>query len=501
MAGVPAPSDSSGARSLLPSDRPGDRPARRRTAYRLAVAVLLAAHCGLAVGGLQNLSITYDEAHHYGYGWQIAQGNARRFGGSQMPFSALNALPRKVATVLPPGRVRERLWKLESGRYLTVAASAVFATFVLKWATALYGPVAGLLSLFLYAFDPNVIAHAQLVTVDVYAAGMVLITMYTFWRFLNRGGWRCTAASAVAFGLAQLAKYTSAYLAPILVIAAIGHASPALWTLTRQGRLLALGRRVARFAVLGLVFLAVSALIINVGFLGFHTFVPLGSYTFAAPEFRAVQSALAPLGRLPVPVPAPYVRGLDIVYGAERLGAWNMYLLGQLGKDGVPGRPFPEYYPVVWLYKVPIAAQLLFLAAIVAYLRRWRRFDFRRNEWILLCPLLFFVPYFIWIFRTQLGIRYTLMLFPLIYVFTGSLLAPPLARARWRTAALAALVAYQVASVASYYPHFLPYFNELVWDRRQAYKILADSNLDWGQSTAISRSVAQGAPRGHLSPR
>ena len=132
---------------------------------------------------------------------------------------------------------------------------------------------------------------------------------------------------------------------------------------------------------------------------------------------------------------------------------------------------------------MPIAAQLLFLAAIVAYLRRWRRFDFRRNEWILLCPLLFFVPYFIWIFRTQLGIRYTLMLFPLIYVFTGSLLAPPLARTRWRTAVLAVLVAYQVASVASYYPHFLPYFNELVRDRRQAYKILADSNLDWGQST------------------
>ena len=37
------------------------------------------------------------------------------------------------------------------------------------------------------------------------------------------------------------------------------------------------------------------------------------------------------------------------------------------------------------------------------------------------------------------------------------------------------------ASVLSYYPHFLPYFNELVGDRRRAYRILADSNLDWGQ--------------------
>jgi hypothetical protein len=161
---------------------------------------------------------------------------------------------------------------------------------------------------------------------------------------------------------------------------------------------------------------------------------------------------------------------------------WNVYLLGQLGKDGVPGRRFPEYFPVAWLYKVPIAAQLLFLAAIVSYLRRWRRFDFRRNEWILLCPILFFVPYFILIFRTQVGLRYSLMLFPLIYVFTGSLLARPLPRARWRTPALIILCAYLVISVLSYYPHYLPYFNELLRDRRQAYKILADSNLDWGQS-------------------
>jgi len=32
-------------------------------------------------------------------------------------------------------------------------------------------------------------------------------------------------------------------------------------------------------------------------------------------------------------------------------------------------------------------------------------------------------------------------------------------------------------SVLSYYPHFIPYFNELVWDRSRAYKILADSSL------------------------
>src|SRR5262245_47471787 len=39
-----------------------------------------------------------------------------------------------------------------------------------------------------------------------------------------------------------------------------------------------------------------------------------------------------------------------------------------------------------------------------------------------------------------------------------------------------------IVSVLSYYPHFLPYFNELVWDRSKAYTVLADSNIDWGQN-------------------
>ena len=29
----------------------------------------------------------------------------------------------------------------------------------------------------------------------------------------------------------------------------------------------------------------------------------------------------------------------------------------------------------------------------------------------------------------------------------------------------------------SYYPHFIPYFNELLWDRKRAYTVLADSSL------------------------
>ena len=55
-----------------------------------------------------------------------------------------------------------------------------------------------------------------------------------------------------------------------------------------------------------------------------------------------------------------------------------------------------------------------------------------------------------------------------------------------KKASLAFLGVWLGASVASYYPNMIPYMNEWVHDRRLSYRILADSNLDWGQDTAVA---------------
>ena len=70
------------------------------------------------------------------------------------------------------------------------------------------------------------------------------------------------------------------------------------------------------------------------------------------------------------------------------------------------------------------------------------------------------------------------MIFPLLYVFAGHLFKD-LTRKQWIF--MGALGLYQLISVLSYYPNYLGYFNEIVWDRKTAYQYLADSNLDWGQ--------------------
>jgi hypothetical protein len=477
----------------------------RAAATRPAVAavVLLAVFVLLEIGSHQHMTLTTDEATHYAYGWQIVNFDAKRFDDSKMPFSALNALPRKLTGALAPGSARHTLQSIEFARYVTVAGAVLLGWLVFRWAGALYGPAAGVLALTLFVFDPNILAHGGLVTTDLYAALMIALSVWSFQRFLNHrgpGAWRAAAASAALFALAQLAKYTSAYLVPILLLIALGHAAPELWRLLRAGRLGALARWGARASGVAALYLAAFLVIVNAGYWGQDTFRPLARCHFRSAQFQDVRSRIlriAPTAR--VPVPWAYVEGLDWVLANER-GGTNVYLRGQFGRDGVPGRPFPQFYAVAWLYKEPIATQLLLLLALGLYALRFRRFDFRRDEWPLACTVLFFAWYLTFVFKIQIGFRYALVVLPIVFVFTGGLLRDGASMGRAGRVVVGGLLVYLVVSVLSYYPHFLPYFNELVWDRKYAYRILIGSDLSWGQNDWYVEQYLRRHPDAVLDP-
>ena len=143
-----------------------------------------------------------------------------------MPFSSVHAMTSINLAVFArtAGLPLDTSWygQITRGRYATIAFSLLLALYVLKWSYELYGRNGALLSLSLYVFDPNLLAHGQLVTADLPAALMTTVALYHFWHFLKLGGKRRALFSAVTLGLSQLAKYSCVYLYPIfLAIAAI----------------------------------------------------------------------------------------------------------------------------------------------------------------------------------------------------------------------------------------------------------------------------------------
>jgi hypothetical protein len=429
---------------------------------------------------LRHKTLTYDEKWHYLYGARILRLDSDRFDDSKMPFSAFNALPRKFAPLFQSGEIQNYLEKIQVGRFATVIFSALLGYLVFYWSKTLYGFIPGLFSLFLYIFDPNIIAHSQLVTTDIYAALMILLAMFTFWRFSNNPTWKTGFIAALTLGIAQLAKYTCAYLYPIFLIVILVRQIPRLREFNRDSWRTELRSSLASFIKYCALFVAVSLVVINIGFLFNDTGTPLGEYEFDSDLFNGIQSTFEPFANIPVPVPYPYLQGLDAVSYKERTGAYygRTYLMGELHQ----AEGFPGYYFIASIFKVPIAIQVLIVGSIAYYFVHYKKYKFLENEVYFLAPILFFILYFNFLFRAQIGFRFILVIFPLLYTFMGKLAQNFLNFHKRSKFALLLLLGYLVGSVLSYHPHYLTYFSEFVGERKFAYKYLADSNLDWGQS-------------------
>jgi 4-amino-4-deoxy-L-arabinose transferase-like glycosyltransferase len=437
-----------------------------------------------------HLSLTYDEPLHFRYGDLIYHLDSNRFDDSKMPVSVLNVLPTKVAAQFFSKYFSNDWQVMSSGRISTIFVSLLLGWLCFFWARSLYGRWAGLIAFGLYVFEPNLVAHSQLITTDLYAAATLTLAIFAFWKFLEAPGLRKALLAGLALGLCQIAKYSGILLYPIFVLLALIR----YWGwLTAQFKLKAWQKIISaflQFIEYAAIFLVTSLLVINIGFLFNRTFTPLGDYQFKSAFFQSTQQISPLFNKVPIPVPYPYMEGLDFVMFRERTGDGygNIYLLGELRT----GQGFPGYFLVAALLKVPLPIIALFFVSLWAWLRTFQKDEFLRKEMYLLIPALIYSIYFNFFFEAQIGIRFLLVIFPITLIFCARVFRHwPLGQRRARILFGLAGV-YLVVSVFSYFPNYLSYFNEIVLDRTQAYRYLADSNIDWGQNKAeLAKFLAQ----------
>jgi hypothetical protein len=469
----------------------------------------------LNIFSMRRLSLTYDENMHYRYGLLVAQSNLDRsetYLDSKMPVSFLNvAIPRGIAKVIRALKIQFKsldttregvLYVVETGRFVTVVFSLLLAIYIFIWSKKLYGVIPGIASIFMYVFSPNIIAHSQLVTTDLYAALAGTLSLFYFWKFVTLGGWKRGVVSACILGLSQLAKYTCVFLYPIFfIIVLVRNAAPII-LLIRERNIPDLLRHVSAFARYAIIFGLISILIINIGFLFDKSGKPLSTYEFKSDLFKKIQEVPV-IKHIPVPLPYPYVQGLDLVKYNEKTGATsgNIYLMGELREvKHADFKGFIGYFFYVFLFKEPIAIQVILLLSCFLFIKNCRKYHFFNNEVFLLVPILFFVVYFNFFFNDQVGLRFLLIIFPLIYIFCGKVFEDFDKYTLHLKSVLAILLLYLSISVLSYFPHYLSYVNEIIWDRKKSYKYIADSNLDWGQNKWYLKEYAIKHPEIVLNP-
>ena len=101
-------------------------------------------------------------------------------------------------------------------RMVPLALAVLLGLFVFRWSAALWGAPGGLLSLGLYVFCPNVLAHARLATPDLPVTCFMFLASYALWRAATRGRAGDVLWLGLFVGLALATKFSAVLLAPIL---------------------------------------------------------------------------------------------------------------------------------------------------------------------------------------------------------------------------------------------------------------------------------------------
>lgn len=472
-----------------------------RTRSWIVPATLLV-HVGLLLGGLRTDFVVVDEVGHVPAGlshWQTGSFALYRVNPPLCRMlAALPVLLARPATDYrrldesPANRSEMKVGQDFSvanapvyfdlvclARLSSITWSVVAAVVIYRWARELYGEGAGRLGLALWCFDPTVLTFGHLVVPDIPAASAGLLATYAFRGYLLAPSTRRAAVVGVLLGIAQLTKFT------LLILYVLW---PLLWLLARRPwrRDSTVSRQLAVPLAHGVLIVLLSVLLINAGYAFRDTLRPLGAFDFVSQLFGAPAPTYDSvpignrfrdrwLGRLPVPVPAEYLQGIDSQRRDFEVGTPS-YLAGEWRRQG-----WWYYYLYALAVKEPLGTLVLVAWALALTLSGHPASATRTDErilWLSAIGILEFVS-------SQTGfshhMRYVLPIFPFVAVGTSKL-AFYLKAGRMRQGWLVlALLLSSIGSMLRVYPHTLSYFNEAAGGPERGHTHLLLSNSDWGQ--------------------
>ena len=448
------------------------------------ILLLLVFFAQLAFGSRQ-ISLTSDEPPHLGAGytylttgetWHIPSlGNPLLIiawialpTALANPHIPVQTLPNWHASALPPyfralfpllGPVEQ----LEvAGRVPVMLLGVLLGSLVFRWAADLFGYKGGLLALALMVFDPTMVAHAQLATIDVGVTLLGFATFFVSWRSLvrRRYGLQWDVVIGLLAGATMAAKVSGLIWVGLVVgmtlvveIARSAGQKPGFF-------------RKTWFLVRRKVIVVAVAFLFLWGIYGFRVGpMPIGAYVLDVPASHHWEALVRQF--------ASTSSRLMFLAGETRLGEGWWW-----------------YFPFAFLIKNPVPLLLIWLGAVIVSLCRRSRPAGRSLTIPDFLFLLVFPAVYVAVAiysKFNIGYRHLLPIHPFMYVLAAQWVdvgkKPDFLRKIWFLRVLwVVLWIWYIAGTLGVFPHYLAYFNELVGGPRNGYRYLVDSNLDWGQS-------------------
>ncbi|MDB5352948.1 MAG: family glycosyltransferase, 4-amino-4-deoxy-L-arabinose transferase [Planctomycetota bacterium] len=333
------------------------------------------------------------------------------------------------------------------------------------WAGRLYGPRAMSLAAWLFALSPNLLAHGALITMELplvaATTGVGLLFTISLRKRDTKDESNAFTASSLAFwgaaalsGLAFSCKFTAILIPPIYGLCLLVRSLHDRQIHHREVGWLVVAVRVLR-QMAGFLLVMVLANWVVTGF----AILPISERVGDHPSLGTTPSWLGRIVEAPIPqdwvgfltqIRHQRSGGPSYLFGERRMTGWWYYYFVTMAVK-VP--------PTFWLLvagrlTMPRKGGTLFLLAIAAFLTITAAGSSRNY-----------------------GFRYVLPVAPLAIVWVSALAE---ASRRFWLVAMVGLLG-QLVAVATIHPGELSYFNVLANGPKGGRRVLADSNLDWGQ--------------------
>ncbi len=355
-------------------------------------------------------------------------------------------------------------------RLFAAVFTVALGVIVFVSARRMFGDGPAVIALAIFVFEPNILAHGFLVTTDMALACCLYAAVFAFYRYLEKPMTSRLIVTGVLAGTALAAKHSGILVFPILAALALAELMNASEPESKSKRFFGL--------LTALAFVGLIAYVTLWSFYGFRFQAQPGPHVRVsalqltqAHGATALKDLFLGLGRFHL-LPEAYLNGFQRVARLLRAGG-DVFILGKMYPTG---RWF--YFPLVLLVKSTLGfLALLLLAAvtlIVAPITQRRALTS-----LVIPPLLFLVACLP--AKLNLGIRHILPLYPFIIVLAAAGAWEFCKRWRGRCAVVLLLALHAISSLASF-PNYIPYSNELFGGTAKTYKLLDESNVNWGQS-------------------
>ncbi|WP_010583157.1 ArnT family glycosyltransferase [Schlesneria paludicola] len=229
--------------------------------------------------------------------------------------------------------------------------------------------------------------------------------------------------------------------------------------------------------------LLVALYLLNLGY-GFEgTGRRLGTFTFVSRALKGPDSTVATsnrfagswLGKLPVPLPSNYVRGVDEQKRDLEHFPWPSYLRGEIREHG-----WWYFYLYALVVKMPVGFWGLFALALL--LPRDQRGKSRaRDSFVLLSPAITLLGLVSWQNAFTIHFRYVLPMLPFVFIWISRAVPAAFRKGRVYSGIAVTSLTLFVSSSLWTYPHSLSYFNEIVGGPHAGPSHMVYSAHDWGQ--------------------